>query len=504
MSFAVQMQNISKSYQQVQANKNVELKVEAGKIHALVGENGAGKTTLMNILFGLEEADSGNIKIFDKDTEITSPKDAFALGIGMVHQHFKLVPSLSVQENIFLGNEKKRGLFIDKEKQKKEVLELSEKFSLDVDPEAKIENLSVGLRQRVEILKALHKGAKIIILDEPTAVLTPQEATELFTTIRKFVEEDGITIIFISHHMDEIMTVSDNITVLRQGKTVATLETKSTNKEELAMLMIGHSLPKTKGRGQRKSDEIILRVDNLWARNDIGLHALKGISFEVKKNEIVGIAGVAGNGQTELAETISGLRKTSYGNIFLDGTQIEDKNSHYIRSLGFSHVPSDRMQRGCDSRESIKSNMIMGLHDKEPFCQNKIILNKKYIDKYSSLLIEEYAVKTSNSEVAIGTLSGGNIQKVIVARELYKNSRFILVDQPTRGIDIASSNFIHNKIIQARDDGKAVLLISMQLDEIMLLSDRILVMFDGNIVGIVDPKKTTEEEIGLLMTGSIK
>lgn len=504
MELAIEMININKSYNmQVQANKNVNLQVEAGEIHAIIGENGAGKTTLMNILFGLESADSGDIKIFGKEVKINSPKDAFKIGLGMVHQHFKLIPSLTISENIFLGSELVNGIFIDRFLQDKKVAELSNKFSLEVNPTDKIYNLSVGIQQRVEILKALYKGAKIIILDEPTAVLTPQESKDLFKTLKEFVSKNGMTVVFISHHLDEIMEVSDSVTILRLGEVVARKKTKDITKNELASLIVGKQIIEVSNKKINNivNDEKVLEVNNLWARNNLGIPALKGISFSVHKGEIVGIAGVAGNGQTELADILSGFEYQSYGNIKLNGIDISNKNSEYIRSLGMCYVPSDRMVRGCDKNDTIRSNLIMGKHKKSPFAYKSFLLSKKNIDKYVNKLIVDYDVRTSNSDVLIGNLSGGNIQKAIVAREFSQDVNFYLIDQPTRGVDISSSAFIHKQILKMRDMNKGILLISVQLDEIMKLSDRILIIFNGKIVGEVYPDKTTEEEIGLLMAG---
>ena len=502
MELAIEMININKSYMQVQANKNINLQVEVGEIHAIIGENGAGKTTLMNILFGLESADSGNIKIFGKEVKINSPRDAFKIGLGMVHQHFKLVPSLTISENIFLGSELVNGIFIDKALQDKKVVELSNKFSLEVNPTDKIYNLSVGIQQRVEILKALYKGAEIIILDEPTAVLTPQESKDLFKTLKEFVSKNRMTVVFISHHLDEIMEVSDSVTILRLGEVVARKKTKEITKSELASLIVGKQIIEINNKkNNTMNDEKVLEVNNLWARNNLGIPALKGISFSVHKGEIVGIAGVAGNGQTELADILSGFEYMSYGNIKLNGIDISNKNSEYIRSLGMCYVPSDRIVRGCDKNDTIWSNLIMGKHKKSPFAYKSFLLNKKNINKYVNKLVVDYDVRTSNSDILIGNLSGGNIQKAIVAREFSQDANFYLIDQPTRGVDISSSAFIHKEILKMRDMNKGILLISVQLDEIMKLSDRILIIFNGNIVGEVCPDKTTEEEIGLLMAG---
>lgn len=503
MNLAIEMININKSYLQVQANKNINLQVECGEIHAIIGENGAGKTTLMNILFGLESADSGDIKIFGKEVKINSPKDAFKIGLGMVHQHFKLVPSLTISENIFLGSELVNGIFIDKALQDKKVAELSNKFSLEVNPTDKIYNLSVGIQQRVEILKALYKGAKIIILDEPTAVLTPQESKDLFKTLKEFVSKNGMTVVFISHHLDEIMQVSDSVTILRLGEVIARKKTKDITKSELASLIVGRQIVEINNKKLKNTtnNEKVLEVNNLWARNNLGIPALKGISFSVHKGEIVGIAGVAGNGQTELANILSGFEYQSYGNIKLNGVDISNKNSEYIRSLGMCYVPSDRMIRGCDKNNSIWANLIMGKHKQFPFAYKSFLLNKKNINKYVNKLIIDYDIRTSNGDVLIGNLSGGNIQKSIVAREFSQDVNFYLIDQPTRGVDISSSAFIHKEILKMRDMNKGILLISVQLDEIIKLSDRILIIFNGNIVGEVYPDKTTEEEIGLLMAG---
>lgn len=500
MANAVELAGICKSFPNVRANRDVTLAVRQGEIHALIGENGAGKSTLVNILFGLLRPDSGTIRIFDKEVILGSPKRSIELGLGMVHQHFKLVPSLSVTENIFLGGEITRRGLIDRHAQVEKVKELSKKFGLEVDPAAKVRDLSVGIQQRVEILKVLYRGAKILIMDEPTAVLTPQETRELFGTLRDFVNKQGMTIIFITHRLEEVMEVSDNVTVLRQGEVVARRRTAETAKEELAALMVGRELVSARNDRPSNPGQAVLEVSNLWCRDDLGLPALRGIDFEVRSGEIVGIAGVAGNGQTELAEVISGLRKSSFGEVHLQGCSIGNLTPRQIRKLGMCHVPGDRLARGVDKDNSIERNILMGRQSSHPWAKRGW-LRRAELRGLTERLMKEYDIRAAGGEVTVKTLSGGNIQKVVVAREFSQDSGFMLVDQPTRGIDIGSSNSIHQEILRKRDAGKAVLLISVQLDEVLSLSDRVLVMFGGRIVGEVDPKTTSEEEIGLLMAG---
>jgi simple sugar transport system ATP-binding protein len=417
----------------------------------------------------------------------------------MVHQHFKLVPSLTVAENIFLGMEPTRFGLIDRRAQAAKVRELSDRFGLRVDPDDRVRDLSVGIHQRIEILKVLIRGARTVILDEPTAVLTPQESRDLFRILRGFVAQ-GMTVIFITHHLDEVVELSDMVTVLRHGRTVATRPTAEVTKSDLVQMMVGKQVSFDRPARKGEAGGAVLDVRELWARDDRGLPALRDVSFVVREREIVGIAGVAGNGQTELAEVLSGLRRSSHGTVTLGGRPIVDHEPGFVRRAGLAHVPGDRMTRGVDRFASIELNMIMGRHDRAPWAKGGV-LQRRPIAETAASLIRRFDVRAPNGGVAVKTLSGGNIQKVVVAREFSRETPFLLVDQPTRGVDIGAMEAIHADIIAQRDRGAAILLISVQLDEILALSDRILVLFGGGIIGEVDPLRTSEEEIGFLMAG---
>ncbi len=497
--YAIEMQGITKRFGKVVANRDITFAVRTGEVHAVIGENGAGKTTLMNILFGLLQPDEGTVKVAGEPVHLRSPKDAIRLGLGMVHQHFKLVPSLTAAENIFLGIEPQRYGLIDRDAAIAQVHALSERYGLRVEPTAIVRHLPVGIEQRIEILKVLVRGARIIILDEPTAVLTPQERRELFRILNGFVA-DGMTVIFISHHLEEVMEVSATTTVLRQGEVVDTRPTASLSKSELVRMMVGKDISFDRPAHAGKAGDPILEVSDLWARDDRGLKAVRDVSFEVRAHEIVGIAGVAGNGQGELAEVISGLRLPSHGAIRLNGTAIDAASPRAIRDIGLAHVPADRMERGVDRDAPIRLNMLMGRHHKAPWSRHGW-LNSEAITATANDLVKRFDVRTDSVDRAVKTLSGGNIQKTVVAREFSQEANFLLVDQPTRGVDIGAMTEIHDEILRRREAGQAILLFSVQLDEILTLADRILVMFEGEIIGEVDPTTTTEEEIGLLMAG---
>jgi ABC-type uncharacterized transport system ATPase subunit len=499
MPLAIELKSITKRFDAFVANENVSLAVEKGRIHAIIGENGAGKTTLMNVLFGLLQPDEGEIWIDGKRMVLANPAAAIAAGIGMVHQHFKLVPSLTVAENVFLGMEIRRRGLIDHRAQIERTAALSRQFGLRVDPSERVGLLSVGIEQRIEILKVLVRGAGTIILDEPTAVLTPQEGRELFQTLRSFVAQ-GMTVLFISHHLEEVMEVSDVVTVLRDGKEVATRPTAGLAKSELVQMMVGRPVNFDRRPRPPCSAETVLEVRDLWARDERRLPALRGVSFDVRAGEIVGIAGVAGNGQSELAEVIAGLRPASHGSIALGGHSLVGRSAHEIRAAGIAHVPSDRLVRGVDRHASIASNILMGRQDRRPWSRFGII-DRPYLREQTIALIKRFDIRTRGPESPVKRLSGGNIQKVVLAREFSTDARFLLVDQPTRGVDIGATEAIHGEIMRQRAEGRAILLISVQLDELMALADRILVMFAGLIMADLDGDGADEEALGLLMGG---
>jgi len=498
---ALEMKNITKRFPLVVANDKVNFTVYKGEIHALVGENGAGKSTLMSILYGLYQADSGQIFINGKKANITNPKVAINLKIGMVHQHFMLVPPLTVAENIILGMEpKKNNIFIDMEKAVKRVEELSKSMGFKIDPKAKIENISVGVQQRVEIIKVLYRGAEILVMDEPTAVLTPQEVEELFD-ILKSLKKQGKTIIFITHKLNEVKDLSDRVTVMRRGKVVGVKNTKDTNQEEIASMMVGRKVIFDIVKKPLNLGRTAFKVEKLEAFNNKRFPAVRNISFKIKEGEILGFAGVEGNGQTELVEVITGLRPASSGKIFLYDSDITNYSPRNIREDKIAHIPEDRRQRGIISDYTVAENLILGSHYRLPYNKG-LSLNFTEINHHAESLIKNYDIRPSDKDNLLKSLSGGNQQKVIVARELFGEPKLLIAAQPTRGLDVGSIEFVHNQILNERDKGKAILLISADLEEIFSLSDRIAVIYEGKIVDILDPQKTNEKEIGLLMTGS--
>ena len=498
---ALEMKNITKRFPLVLANNRVNFSVYKGEIHALVGENGAGKTTLMSILYGLYQADEGQIFINGNKVNITNPKVAIDLGIGMVHQHFMLVPPLTIAENVVLGREpKKNGIFIDIERAVKEVEKLSVKFGLKVDPRAKIENVSVGIEQRVEIIKILYRGAEILVMDEPTAVLTPQEVEELFE-ILKSLKKQGKTIIFITHKLNEVKVISDRVTVMRKGKVVGVKNTEDTNQEEIANLMVGRKVILRIDKKPQPTGKVVLQVEKLGALNNKGLAALKNISFQIKEGEILGIAGVEGNGQTELVEVITGLRPATEGEITLYNKDITNYSPRNIKEEKIAHIPEDRRQRGIISNYTIAENLILGNHYHPPF-NNGLSLNFNKINNHANKLIKDFDIRPTDKDNLLKSLSGGNQQKVIVAREFYGEPKLLIAAQPTRGLDVGSIEFVHQQLLSERDKGKAILLVSADLEEILSLSDRIAVIYEGEIVDILEAQKTNEKELGLLMTGS--
>jgi len=498
----IEVKNITKRFPGVVANDKVNLSIEEGEIHAIVGENGAGKSTLMNIIYGLYEPTEGEILFKGKPIKINSPLDAINLGIGMVHQHFMLVPSFTVAENIVLGTEpRKNKIFMDYEKAISITEELSRIYGLKVDPHMKVELLSVGVQQRIEILKVLYKGADILILDEPTAVLTPQESDELFNVIRRLVEDLGKTVIIITHKLQEVLAISHRVSVMRQGKMVGTLETKEANEGILAEMMVGREVLFEQLDKKETFKEEVLLVEGLRARDNRGLVALNGVSFNLRRGEVLGIAGVEGNGQSELVEVLTGLRKTEEGRILINGVDASNKSPKEIRNLGIAHVPEDRLSTGLSIEATIWENLIMGIQHKEPYAIRGIHMNEKKIKDRANRLIDEFDIRTPSSNLPAGKLSGGNMQKMVIAREFSFNTPILIVAQPTRGVDVGAIEFIHSQIIKKRNDGVAILLVSAELDEIFRLSDRIITFYEGEITGEFLKDQISKQEIGLYMTG---
>ena len=499
---AVEMHNINKQFPLVLANDDVTFTVEQAEIHALVGENGAGKSTLMNILYGLLRADSGSIAVSGKEVRFTGPGDAIAHGIGMVHQHFMLIPPLTVAENVVLGQEPSKKGFVDKARANQIVQDLSDQYGLKVDPAAKVETLSVGIEQRIEIIKVLYRGAEILILDEPTAVLTPQEVDELFEILRA-LKDQGKTIIFITHKLQEVMAVADTVTVMRRGKVVGTVPIAETTRQEIATMMVGRQVLFRVERTQAKPGDVVLTVKDLSALDNKDLPALRAISFNVREGEILGIAGVEGNGQSELVEVLTGLRKAQNGTVELNGQVITNRSPRFIREGGTGHIPEDRHRRGLVLDFNVAQNMVLGIHYRKPFVRHLIldVINFGSVREKAKRLLEEFDIRPPDQDNLAGNLSGGNQQKVIVAREFDQDPKLLIAAQPTRGVDVGSIEFIHQRLLQARDKGKAVLLISADLEEILSISDRIAVMYEGQIVGTLDPADATEERLGLMMTG---
>ncbi|MDD2427377.1 MAG: ABC transporter ATP-binding protein [Eubacteriales bacterium] len=502
--YIVEMIDISKSFGSVQANKNVNFKVIDGEIHAIIGENGAGKTTLMNILFGVLLPTAGEIRINGETVVMTSPNKAIQLGIGMVHQHFELVPSFTVAENICMGHEPRNKFgTVDKQQMYNYVQQLSEKSGLKVDPEERVEKLSVGLRQRVEILKALSRGAEILILDEPTAVLTPLECQELFAVLHK-MKKQGKTIIIITHKLREVMEIADNITVLSRGETKGTLHKNETNELELASLMMGKTpnfVPLNKN--PIKESEPLLLIENLSVHNAVGKQILKNINFDVRPGEILTIAGVEGNGQSELFDALLGFLPLSSGLIIAEGKDITDSNIKDRRSF-CSYIPEDRSTTGLDLSASVHDNLIAGIHCLEDWQRGPRCIDYKKTCTLAEELIETYSIKTDGYEIETNSLSGGNQQKIILAREMNFGNKILICAQPTRGLDVGAARFVHERIIEMKNSGCAIVLISTDLDEVLLISDVIKVLFEGEIVATLSPEGLSPEELGLYMTGAKK
>lgn len=502
-NYIIEMLNITKTFPGIVANDNITLKVKKGEIHALLGENGAGKSTLMSVLFGLYQPDSGEIRINGKKVDIRNPNDANALGIGMVHQHFQLVEIFTVLENIILGVEPSKMGLIQKEEARKKVLELSEKYGLKVDLDARIEDISVGMQQRVEILKMLYRDNEILIFDEPTAVLTPQEINDLLKIMRDFANE-GKSIIFITHKLNEIMAVADRVTVLRKGKVMGTVNVKDTTIEELSRMMVGRDVSFTVAKKESIPGDVVLSIRNLTVPSKIHRKkdAVKNVSFDVRRGEIVCIAGVDGNGQTELVEAITGLEKASGGKIFLNGSDITKASIRKRSILGMSHIPEDRHKHGLVLDYTLEQNLVLQRYW-EPEFQNKGFIKFNAVRQYANRLIDKFDIRAGQGPVTLArSMSGGNQQKAIIAREIDKKHDLLIAVQPTRGLDIGAIEYVHKQLVEARDSGKAVLLVSFELDEVMNVSDRILVMYEGEIVGELNPKKTNVQELGLYMSGA--
>ena len=495
----LEMRGITKRYPGVIANNRINLDVKAGEIHALLGENGAGKTTLMNVLFGLARPDEGEILLDGQPVQIADPADAIARGIGMVHQHFMLIPVLTVAENILLGAETMaNAIFLDRREARRRIIELGKRFGFEIDPDAKVETLSVGWQQRVEILKALYREARILVLDEPTAVLTPQETVEFFAVLRRLAAE-GHSIIFISHKLYEVLEIADRITVIRRGEVVGTRLPSETNEDDLAALMVGREVQLAVERGTSHPGEPVLTVENLRVRSERGQDAVRGISFSVRAGEILGIAGVAGNGQDELVEAITGLRRASGGSISIAGQNLTGLSVRERREHGLGYVPGDRQKYGLVLGFSISDNLVLTRYYSRPFARG-VQRADAAIEKWAQEKIKEFDIRTPSWAVPAGTLSGGNQQKVIVAREFSRDLKMLVLDQPTRGLDVGSIEFIHKQAIHKRDAGTAILLVSAELDEILELADRIAVMYRGEIVALLDGRPAAnKEEIGLLM-----
>ncbi|MBL0388450.1 ABC transporter ATP-binding protein [Tumebacillus sp. ITR2] len=502
MPAVVEMLGITKRFNGFTANDNINLIVQKGEIHALLGENGAGKSTLMNTLFGLYQPDEGEIRIRGERVKITDPNMANRLGIGMVHQHFMLVEPFTVTENIILGMEPKVGAKIDIRKAERHVQELSDRYGLRVDPKAKIRDISVGMQQRVEILKTLYRGAEILIFDEPTAVLTPQEIGELMQIMKNLVSE-GKTIIFITHKLKEIMAICDRCTIIRKGQYIDAVSIEDTSVDDLASKMVGRHVTFEVDKTPAQPQGPVLQIQDLVVEGSRGADAVRNLNLEVKAGEILGIAGIEGNGQSELIEAITGLRKSKSGSILLNGKPMQNKKPRQIVESGVGHIPEDRHKHGLVLDYSIGENMVLQTYYKSPFAKRGV-LRYNAIYEYARKLIRQFDVRTPSEFTPARALSGGNQQKGIIAREVDRNPDLLIAAQPTRGLDVGAIEFIHKKLVEQRDAGKAVLLISLELDEILNVSDRIAVIYEGQIVGIVQPEETDHDQLGLLMAGGGK
>ena len=504
---ALELKGITKRFGDLIANDHIDFDMKIGEIHALLGENGAGKTTLMNILYGLYQPDEGEIYIAGKKVSIRSPKDAIDLGIGMVHQHFMLIPSLTVAENIILGL-KSRNPFLNLKSAEKKIQDISGQYGMKVDPNAKIWQLSVGEQQRVEILKALYRGVRVLILDEPTAVLTGPETKELMSILKRMAKDSLGIVPFITHKLREVMAISDRVTVLRKGKVVTTIATKDTNEEDLAKKMVGRATIHDLKRNPARKGRVILEVKDLEALSEKGLPALKKVTFSLKEGEILGLAGVAGNGQRELLQVINGLRKATAGKIFIFGSEMTNRSPADMIETGIGYVPEDRHGTGSIADFSVSENLILKIHNKSPISNSAGLpfkknwfLNHREIDNHAAQLIAHYNVMTPSTDAPARQLSGGNLQKLILARELSREPKLLVAAQPTRGLDVGATEDVRRTLLELREKGTGILLVSEDLDEIMVMSDRIAVIYEGEIMGIMQADEARIEEIGQMMGG---
>lgn len=500
MGKVLEMRAITKQFPRVLANDKVDFDLESGEIHALVGENGSGKSTLMSILFGLYQKDSGEIIIRGEPVEIKEPRHAIDLKIGMVFQHFMLVEPLTVAENIVLGAEIRKGPFLDYKKMVQEVERISTEYGLKIDPEAKIADLSVGLLQRVEILKALYRGAEILILDEPTAVLTPQEVDDLFEVLLA-LKAKGTSIVFITHKIKEVLAISDRVTVLRRGRKIGTKPTSETNEQDLAEMMVGRVVLLQVKKEPAKPGPEVLRLENVSVKDKFGRLRVNNVSLSVRSGEVLGIAGVEGNGQSELVEAIAGLKRVSSGKVYLSGKDITNWSPRRNRAAGMGFVPEDRHRRGLVLDYSVADNLVLGIHGDQPFVNRYGFRQQDEITRHAEGLIEDYDIRPGAPAQAAKHLSGGNQQKIVVAREISQNPELLICSQPTRGVDVGAIESIHQRVIAQRDQGSAILLVSAELDEILSLSDRVAVMYNGEIVSVMPIEEATEHKLGFLMLG---
>jgi len=502
MPAAVRMQGITKRFPLVLANERVDFEVAWGEVHALIGENGAGKSTLVKILYGLQPPDEGTIEVDGRDVVMHSARDAIAQGIGMVHQHFMLVETLTVAENLVLGAEPRRGPALDIALARRRARDIIDRFGFDLDPDARIDELPVGLQQQVEILKALFRDARILIMDEPTAVLTPQETRGLFEFLRGYASE-GHAVVFISHKLDEVMEICDRMSVMRDGRMVGTVSRADTDTRRLASMMVGREVLLRVAKGPAQPSDVRLEARELRLRHPVKHKPiLDGVDLEVRAGEIVGIAGIEGNGQSELVEVLTGLRAADSGSVWLEGRNVSDATARHRRESGLSHVPEDRNERGLVRPYTAAWNAVLGDHYRPPYANRIGLLDLAAIEAHAHAIIDGYDVRPRATDVMASSYSGGNAQKLIIARELERSPRVLVAAQPTRGVDIGAIEFIHRQIVKARDDGLAVLLVSADLNEVMSLADRILVMFEGRIMGELQQNDATAEALGLLMAGS--
>ncbi|HBF36129.1 MAG TPA: heme ABC transporter ATP-binding protein [Firmicutes bacterium] len=500
MDYVVEMLNIRKEFPGIVANDDITVQLKRGEVLALLGENGAGKSTLMSILFGLYQSDGGTIKVRGEEVKISDPNIANDLGIGMVHQHFKLVENFTITENIILGMEPRKGLVVDIQSASRRIRELSEKYGLNVDPFAKIEDVSVGMQQRVEIMKMLYRDAEVLIFDEPTSVLTPQEIQELMKIMRNLIHE-GKSIILITHKLKEIKAIADRCTVIRRGKLIGTVDVASTSEAKMAEMMVGREVSFSVDKGPARPGEVILRIEDLTVLNNRKVKGLKGFSLEVHAGEIVGLAGVEGNGQVELVEALTGLRKIESGKVFLKNKNITEYSVLDRIQSGIASIPEDRHKHGLILDFTVEDNLVLKSFHQEPYSKNGL-LNREVIHQHAEKLMEDFDVRAGEGSASLArSLSGGNQQKAIVGREIDLNPELLIAVQPTRGLDVGAIEYIHKRIVEQRDRGKAVLLISLELDEILDLSDRIAVINNGELIDTVDATQTNENEVGLMMAG---